>query len=168
MNNMKLYDSGALREVAVIIFLSISPPVLLMTSSVTPATGQNYDESQVPRYELPDPLIFSNGKDVDSPAAWWEQRRGEILQLFEDQVYGRSPEKLPKVRLRLPKRGEGHWTVWPTANRLRSVLAMEKAARSQPPYLRSAQLQRSCAAVCWFEFHGESDNTSRSGNSDNH
>ena len=78
-----------------------------MTSSVSTATGQNYDESQVPRYELPDPLIFSNGKNVDSPAAWWEKRRGEILQLFEDQVYGRSPEELPKSTITVTEEKTG-------------------------------------------------------------
>jgi hypothetical protein len=107
MNNMKLYDSEALREVAVIFFLSNFFFVLLMTSSISTATGQNYDESQVPRYELPDPLIFSNGKNVDSPAAWWAKRRGEILQLFEDQVYGRSPEELPKSTITVTEEKRG-------------------------------------------------------------
>lgn len=51
----------------------------------------NYDESKVPAYTLDDPLTFENGirvKDINN----WEKRRTEILSLFENHVYGKSPE----------------------------------------------------------------------------
>jgi hypothetical protein len=51
----------------------------------------NYDESKVPDYTLPNPLIFPNGKKVTTPKAWWNKRRPQILKLFETQVYGKSP-----------------------------------------------------------------------------
>lgn len=55
-----------------------------------------YDESQVPSYELPDPLTFENGQPVESAEDWAERRRPEILALFEHHVYGRAPAR-PKA-----------------------------------------------------------------------
>ena len=55
--------------------------------------GFNYDESKVPTYELPDPLVFSNGEPVRSPADWTNRRRAEVLALFEEHVYGRAPAR---------------------------------------------------------------------------
>jgi hypothetical protein len=52
----------------------------------------NYDESKVPGYELPDPLTFEDGSKV-SGASDWPARRAEILELFENHVYGKMPEK---------------------------------------------------------------------------
>jgi hypothetical protein len=53
----------------------------------------NYDEARVPAYTLPDPLVFANGKPVKDARAWERQRRPEVLRLFEEHVYGRSPGK---------------------------------------------------------------------------
>ena len=50
----------------------------------------NYDERAVPAYELPDPLVLADGTRV-SDALMWRERRREILQLFENHVYGRAP-----------------------------------------------------------------------------
>jgi hypothetical protein len=55
----------------------------------------NYDESLVPAYELPDPLIDADGRPVDA-GAWPRRQRGHIRRLFEDHVYGRMPtETIP-------------------------------------------------------------------------
>ncbi|MEX0824605.1 MAG: acetylxylan esterase [Pirellulaceae bacterium] len=51
----------------------------------------NYDESKVPEYTLPDPLVFSDGTAVKTPQDW-EKRRDETLQLFRQHVYGRRPD----------------------------------------------------------------------------
>lgn len=51
----------------------------------------NYDESKVPRYTLPDPLTFANGAPVRSARDWTRRRRPEVLELFRENVYGRSP-----------------------------------------------------------------------------
>jgi hypothetical protein len=51
----------------------------------------NYVEARVPHYVLPDPLT-TNGARVGA-AAEWQRRRGEILELFREHVYGRSPGK---------------------------------------------------------------------------
>jgi len=55
------------------------------------ASGTNYDESKVPEYTLPDPLVMSGGDRVTDAETWWEKRRPGILQLFETQMYGRRP-----------------------------------------------------------------------------
>ncbi len=51
----------------------------------------NYDESKVPSYTLPDPLVLENGGRVTDRATWRTKRRPEILHLFETYVYGKSP-----------------------------------------------------------------------------
>lgn len=58
----------------------------------------NYDESKVPKFVLPDPLLFADGRRVTSGKEWTGKRRPEILRLYETWVYGRCPA--PRVRLR--------------------------------------------------------------------
>ena len=68
---------------------------LFCFASVNGAFGQNpeanYDESKMPAYTLPDPLLLENGHKVTDPAIWSNKRRAEILRLFEANEYGRSP-----------------------------------------------------------------------------
>ena len=58
---------------------------------------RDYDESKVRSYTLPDPLLWSNGQRVTSPAQW-PKRRAEIVQMFETNMYGRFPARLPGTR----------------------------------------------------------------------
>ncbi|HIE52149.1 MAG TPA: acetylxylan esterase [Armatimonadetes bacterium] len=55
-----------------------------------------YDETQVPRYTLPDPLVCLDGTRVTAPEIWREKRRPEILELFRTYMYGRAPIGRPK------------------------------------------------------------------------
>ena len=65
------------------------------------AAGQqpeaNYDEAKVPHYTLPDPLKMQDGTPVTSVKMWNERRRPELLKLFEENIYGRSPARPRKV-----------------------------------------------------------------------
>jgi len=58
----------------------------------------NYDESKANPYpSLPDPLLLKNGRRVTSNKVWWSQRRPEIVEDFDREVYGRVPKNVPKV-----------------------------------------------------------------------
>src|SRR5262249_29877989 len=51
----------------------------------------NYDESRVGAYTLPDPLLLNNGAPARDAKTWLQKRRPEIVQLFEENQFGRSP-----------------------------------------------------------------------------
>jgi hypothetical protein len=82
-----------------VIRLDVVFSVFLTSACVTFAQpgNANYDESKVPSYTLPDPLVRENGKAVKNAKGWVRRRRPEILHLFETHVYGRSPA--PPLRL---------------------------------------------------------------------
>src|ERR1035441_10796880 len=62
----------------------------------------NYDESKANPYpNLPDPLVLKDGKKVTTAAVWWNQRRPEIVEDFDREVYGRVPKNVPKVSWRV-------------------------------------------------------------------
>ncbi|KAA5540868.1 glucuronyl esterase domain-containing protein [Adhaeribacter rhizoryzae] len=65
--------------------------VWLLLVLVLPAIAQNYEEAKVPPYILPDPLVFQNGTKVKTPKQWRTKRRAEIIELCENEMYGRSP-----------------------------------------------------------------------------
>ena len=58
-----------------------------------PMQGINYDESKVPDYKLPDPLVCEDGTRVTDAETWRGKRRPEILHLFEQHVYGKAPSR---------------------------------------------------------------------------
>lgn len=53
----------------------------------------NYTEANVGTYTLPDPLVLANGKQVRDAKTWFSKRRPEIVKLFEENQYGRMPER---------------------------------------------------------------------------
>jgi hypothetical protein len=58
----------------------------------------NYDEAKANPYpNLPDPLVLKDGTKVTSAKMWWEQRRPEIVEEFDREIYGRAPKTTPKV-----------------------------------------------------------------------
>ena len=60
--------------------------------------AQNTDESKATRYtNLPDPLVLKTGRKVTTAKAWWTQRRPEIVEDFDREVYGRVPKTTPRV-----------------------------------------------------------------------
>ena len=67
----------------------------VVTSASAQQPGINFDESKVGTYQLPPLLQGRTGKVTTSDA--WRARRTEILNLFREQVYGRTfgrPEHL--------------------------------------------------------------------------
>jgi hypothetical protein len=66
----------------------------------------NYDESKANPYpKLPDPLLLNNGIRVITKTVWWKQRRPEIVELFDREVYGRVPKNVPKVTWKVASTG---------------------------------------------------------------
>ncbi len=58
----------------------------------------NFDEALANPYpDLPDVLRMESGEAVTTPEQWWEQRRPEIVELFEREVVGRIPDNVPGV-----------------------------------------------------------------------
>ncbi len=67
--------------------------VLLVVQAGVQSQAANTDETKVPKYTLPDPLVLADGSKVTDAETWRKKRRGEILRLFEEHVYGKSPGK---------------------------------------------------------------------------
>ena len=82
-----------MREIAFIILLPVCAAV-----ANAQAVKANYVEAEVPEYTLPDPLLFSDGRIVADAQAWFNERRPEILKLFESHVYGKAPGQPPGMR----------------------------------------------------------------------
>jgi hypothetical protein len=62
----------------------------------------NYDESKANPYPLlPDPLVLKNGKKVTTAEMWWKLRRPQIVEGFDEEIYGRVPKHVPSVRWRV-------------------------------------------------------------------
>lgn len=65
-----------------------------MVHNIIPSYAQqfmaNYDETKIPAYTLPDPLVFNNGAKVLNKRDW-DKRSAEIFKIFESEVYGISP-----------------------------------------------------------------------------
>jgi hypothetical protein len=53
----------------------------------------NYTEARVGSYTLPDPLRLLDGRMVKDARTWLNKRRPEIVRLFEENQFGRSPER---------------------------------------------------------------------------
>ena len=71
----------------------------------------NYDESRANPYpSLPNPLVLKNGKKVTSAKIWRDQRRPEIVEDFDREIYGRVPRITPRV----------NWEVLSTTNEVKN------------------------------------------------
>jgi hypothetical protein len=75
----------------------------------------NYDEARANPYpDLPDPLVMKDGRKVASPKTWWEDRRPEIVEDFDREIYGRVPKNTPKV----------NWELVSTTNEIKDSMAV--------------------------------------------
>src|SRR6187401_513416 len=62
------------------------------------ANAANYDETKRNPYpDLPEVLRLDNGNPVTTAKQWWKQRRPQLVEYFDREVYGRMPKKLPRV-----------------------------------------------------------------------
>ena len=87
-------NSSDCRSVLSMLRLSIAP-LLFSIASILVAqepADTNYDETRVPSYKLPDALVDNSGKQVGRDE-WSAHRRAEVQTLFEDSVYGKTPDQ---------------------------------------------------------------------------
>lgn len=73
-----------------------------------PNKQDTFDEAKANPYHdsLPDALIMVDGSQVTS-ADQWPNRRAELIELFEREVYGRIPENVPQVHWEIKETKEG-------------------------------------------------------------
>lgn len=123
-----------------------------MTEPSPPAP--NFDESRVPPYELPDPLVSQDGSRVRDADCWRTQRAPEIRRLFESHVYGRLPGRPP--RLRFVARDEDRNALGGTA--VRRQIAIHFGDRDDGPrinlLLYLPQDAQPCPLFLALNFHG--------------
>ncbi|MEY2599590.1 MAG: hypothetical protein RLZZ142_1849 [Verrucomicrobiota bacterium] len=67
----------------------LSPTVFGVNSPLPPP---NYDESRVGSFTLPEALRMADGSPVETAQDWTRRRRPELLELYRQHVYGRTPQ----------------------------------------------------------------------------
>ncbi|MCO8121874.1 acetylxylan esterase [Stieleria sp. TO1_6] len=83
-----MHWSPRFSQTLVVVTLSI---MTLGRGQLSNAFEPNYDESKIPDYTLPDPLVGENGSPITTPIQWNQTRREELVDLFSKHVYGVSP-----------------------------------------------------------------------------
>lgn len=70
-------------------FVAVLLLYFMMDMNAQQAYVINYDEGKVPVYSLEDPLCFADGSKVRKRQ--WPERRKEILDIFQKEMYGQLP-----------------------------------------------------------------------------
>lgn len=65
--------------------------LVVVTAGVAAAAGT------VVTHPLPDPLLRADGRRITSAAEWRQEHRGDLLALFEREIYGRTPATGPAM-----------------------------------------------------------------------
>ena len=98
----------------------------------------NFSEAKIRDFTLPDPLVTDDGKPVINAKMWWKQRRHEILSLFENEMYGRTPGfafahvellRHPRIEVRSEKKNALN------GKAIRREVRLHLTARADGPYI---------------------------------
>lgn len=92
----------------------------------------NTDEAKVRSYTLPDPLVMTDGSPVTDDKAWLTRRRPELLRLFEDNQFGRTPKTVLRPRYQIIDSGTP--ALGATARRTQLRIRFSDAATT--PFIR--------------------------------
>ncbi|HYD83218.1 MAG TPA: hypothetical protein VEA63_04185, partial [Opitutus sp.] len=65
----------------------------------------NYTEALAGDPMLPDPLTLANGQPVKDAKTWFDQRRPEILRVFEQNQFGRAPAQAKDISFEVIEKG---------------------------------------------------------------
>lgn len=87
----------------------VAVPAAAQTPAPPPAVVAgipvNYDEAKVGSYTLPDPLTMLDGTPVRTADDWVNRRRPEIVRLFEENQFGKTPGRPEKMTFDVFDRG---------------------------------------------------------------
>lgn len=114
---MKPFNSFSI--VASLLLLSATTSAQLSAQDKKYSEIANYDESKVPEYTLPDPLITENGERVTTVEQWEKIRRPEILDMFTTYMYGKTPGRPENL----------HWVVESVDNKALNGRATRKEVK---------------------------------------
>tara|TARA_B100001750_G_scaffold248622_1_gene282768 strand:+ start:48281 stop:49537 length:1257 start_codon:yes stop_codon:yes gene_type:complete len=81
--------------------IRIIATILLFSAMSFAQSEANYDETKVPKFTLPDALVTFSGNHISDHVQWEADRRFEIFQFFERQVYGKVPGRLDEYSFKL-------------------------------------------------------------------
>jgi hypothetical protein len=81
-----------------------APPAKKAPPTEVAGIHVNYDEDKVGALTLPNPLKLANGKPVRDAKTWTEQRRPELLKIFEENQYGRAPGRPAKMHFEVSEK----------------------------------------------------------------
>ena len=84
----------------------------------------NYDESKVPQFVVPDPLVTFHQKKVKNVKAWEKKRRPELLAFFTQNMFGEVPGELKISTVEILEQSENAYNV--KAIRKQVYLGFEK------------------------------------------
>ncbi|MGE0021390.1 MAG: hypothetical protein AB7S72_17070 [Draconibacterium sp.] len=84
----------------------------------------NYDESKVPKFVVPDPLVTFHQKKVKNVKDWEKKRRPELIKIFTQNMFGEIPEDLRVSSVEILEQSENAYNS--QANRKQVLLHFEK------------------------------------------
>jgi hypothetical protein len=84
--------------------------------------GINYEESQVPKYQLPDSLKTIDGKSIKT-AKEWKAHRPMLLKTFREHVYGVRPSTKYQVDYKEVGKRENAFGIGATARQIRATIS---------------------------------------------
>ncbi len=92
----------------------------------------NYDESKVPSFTLPDPLVANDGTIISTSIQWQEVRRPELMELFRENVYGHRPDTAYTIRFEETSHDDDALEGTAVCRQMKAVLTIDKRSFSFP------------------------------------
>ncbi|PIF06388.1 MAG: acetylxylan esterase [Draconibacterium sp.] len=88
----------------------------------------NYEESKVPGFAVPNPLVTFNSQKVKTVKKWEHKRRLELLSFFTENVYGKVPGELKIKSAKVLEEGDDAFNG--KAHRKQVQLSFEKNGKT--------------------------------------
>jgi len=91
----------------------------------------NLDESKVAPFTLPDPLTMVDGRKVTTSEQWNQERRPELMRLFQSNVYGVVPKPSSPLRTTFQVRSEDRQAL--SGSAIRREISIQFSDRADGP-----------------------------------